>query len=159
MALLRFLWRVARRRWVMRLLLWLAVRLVRLFGWRRSVKLVFRQRRRFRFVAVGMWRATVGLLRFGMSAWILIGWIRKHGPRALGHGKGTLRSQVSPELGRLRAADPPWPLDRRRHARTNFSSRLARRRDELRRSVLVAVGVDPGWRPKRKPPRPRHDRN
>ncbi len=151
MTVLRFFWRAVRRRPVLRVLLWIVVRLIGWFGWRRSVKLVFRQRRRGLAIALGLWRATVGLLRLGRLAWILIGWIRQHSPRLLGHRKETLQSQLFPERRGLRAPDTARSLHVRGTVGPNVSSRLARRRDELRRSVLAAIGVDPEWRPKRKP--------
>lgn len=117
MAFIGLLWRVLRRRWARRALLWLVVRLLRLFGWRRAVKLLFRGRSRWRVLAAGLWRATVRLLRVGRAALILAGW---------------------------RKTPSAKPL------RTGMRRRLARRRDDLRRAALAAVGVDPEWRPARK---------
>lgn len=128
MGFITLLWRLVRRRWVRRVLFWLVVRLLRLFGWRRVVKLLFRGRGGWRALLVGTWRAAVRLLRVGKSALLLVGWTRARAPRRLGHGGG----------GGSRSAVVSWRL----------SSRIARRRDELRRSLFAAVGVDPEWRPK-----------
>lgn len=149
MAFLRFLWRSIRRRPVLRLLLRTVLRLVRWFGWWRSAKLVFRQRRHGYAGAVALWRASLRLLRLGRAAWFLIGWIRRHGPRLFAHGKETLGFQVLAERRRLRAPGTASVL-RIRTVRPNLTSRMARHRDELRRSVLSAMGVDPEWRPNRK---------
>lgn len=149
MGFFRLLWRLARRRWVRRVLLWLVVRLIRLFGWRRAVKLLFRGRRRWRFLALGVWRAAVRLLRLGRSAWVLIGWVGARTPRRLVDGREARRAPVLLGGWRLRAADALGIRPLPREVRTSLPSRLARRRDELRRAVLTAVGVDPEWRPAR----------
>lgn len=117
MALIGLLWRVLRRRWTRRVLFWLVVRLIRLFGLRRAVRLLFSGRGRWRLLAGGLWRAAIRLLRAGGSLLALVGW-RK-----------------------ARAAKP---------LRTSLRTRLARRRHDLRRAALTAVGVDPEWRPARK---------
>ncbi len=88
MAFIALLWRLVRRRWVRQMLLWLVVRLLRLFGWRRAVKLAFRERRHWRTLAVGAWRAAVGLLRVGRAAFILLGWLRPRVWRPLRQGTG-----------------------------------------------------------------------
>lgn len=48
MPFLRLLWRLARRRWARRVVLWFVFRVLRLLGWRRLLKLVLRQLRRAR---------------------------------------------------------------------------------------------------------------
>ena len=128
MGFIALLWRLVRRRWVRRVLFWVVARLLRLFGWRRVVKLLFRGRGGWRALLVGTWRAAVRLLRLGRSALLLIGWTRARAPLRLAHGAG----------GGSRPAVLSWSL----------SSRIARRRDELRRSLFAAVGVDPEWRPR-----------
>jgi|SRR5579875_1646367 len=147
MAFLRLVWWVCRRRWVRRAVLWLVARLIRMFGWRRAMKLLFRERRHWRFAAMGAWRAAVRLLRWGRSAWLLIGWVRAHMPRRL--GGGTSRSQLSSGSWR-RLADAQLALHQRGARRAGLRPQLARRRDSIRRSILGAIGVDPDWRPARK---------
>jgi hypothetical protein len=138
------IWRVARRRWVRRVLIWMVMRLVRLFGWRRALRLVFGERGRWRLAALGVWRATVWLLRLGRSAKALLGWVSSHVPRSL--AGQTLRVPLVIGSWRLLGADAHRPGK----LRADLPRRLAHRRDNLRRSILVAVGVDPAWRPKRK---------
>lgn len=148
MPFIRLLWRLARRRWVRRVLFWIVVRLIRLFGWRRAVRLLVRGRGRWRLVALGVWRATVRLIRVGRPDLLLIGWLRGRATRSLGDGMGhTSRSSGSPRRRRLRAADAVSIIRDSRGLRTRLPSRLAHRRDDLRRSILAAVGVDPEWRP------------
>ena len=129
MAFITLLWRLVRRRWVRRMLLWLVVRLLRLFGWRRVVRLLARGRGGWRLLALGAWRTAIRLLRLGRSVLVLIGWAGARTPR---------------RLGRRRARN----AKQRKALSRSFSSRVAHRRDNLRRSLLAAVGVDPGWRPK-----------
>ena len=153
MAFIALLWRLVRRRWVRQMLLWLVVRLLRLFGWRRAVKLAFRERRHWRTLAVGAWRAAVGLLRVGRAAFILLGWLRPRVWRPLRQGTtyALRRSTVAPAPRRLRAGDEQSVLRLSPTLRAKWAPRVARRRDEVRRSLLAAVGVDPYWRPARKP--------
>lgn len=148
MVFLHFVWRLVRRRWVRRLLLWLVVRLIRVFGWRRAAQLLLRGRGRWRVLAVGLWGAAVLLLRVGRSALMLAGWLRARSSPSLAHRiTGALRSTVVPKRQRLPAADTrsAWQLGE--GLRTTLPSRVARRRDDIRRSVLGAFGVDPDWRP------------
>jgi hypothetical protein len=149
MALLRLLWRLLRRRRLARVLLWVVTRLIRLFGWRRAVKVVFRNRRYLRITGIGAWRATVRLLRMGRSAWRLLGWIREHGPQLLAGGRKALRLTTGHSHRGGHAALRP-----RAHptatVRKNLMSRVLHRRDVVRGSLLTAVGMDPNWRPDRK---------
>jgi hypothetical protein len=147
MFFIRLLWRLARRRWVRRFLVWLVIRLIRLFGWRRTVKLLFRGRRRWRVLAMGAWRATVRLLRMGRPALMLIGWLRTEAPRQLGDGiSDRPGSRVVRRRRRSWAAEALF-LKLPESIRTDLPPRLAHRRDELRRSVFAAVGADPNWQP------------
>lgn len=150
--LLRFAWRVIWRRPIFKMLLWVVLTLVRRFGWRRSAKFAFAQRRRGYAAVRGLWRAAVRLLRLGRSVWTLIAWVRRNLPRLLrGGGTQALRSASVPQDRRLRAPYVTRSLDTQRPVRPNLSSRVARRRDEVRRSLLAAMGVDPNWRPNRQP--------
>jgi hypothetical protein len=143
-----FVWRLVRRRWVRRVLLWLVVRLIRLFGWRRAVRLLFRGRGRWRLLAVGVWRAVVLLLRVGRSALMLAGRVRARSSPSLTHRTpAVLRSTVVPKRRRLTAADTRSVRQLGEELRRTLPSRVARRRDDIRRSVLAALGVDPNWRP------------
>ena len=123
MVVLRIIWRMVRHRWTRRILVWVVVRLIRLFGWRRAVKLLFRGRGRWRLLAAALWRAAVRLLRVGRRVLILTG---RPGP------------------GRQRLMENRAKHDR---GKRGWRRRIALRRDELRRSALAAVGVDPEWRP------------
>ena len=169
MVFLRFAWRLASRRWARRvllwlivrltrwvgwrravrlLLLWLVVRLIRLFGWQRAVRLLFRGASHWRLLVAAVWRATVLLLRAGRSALTLAGWARARRSASLNHRTtNALRSTGSPEPRRLSAADRRSGGQLVQELRTTLPSRVARRRDEIRRSVLAAFGVDPNWRP------------
>jgi hypothetical protein len=131
------------------MLFWLVTRLIRLFGWRRAVKMVFRNRRHLRLAVIGGWRATVRLLRLGRSAWRLLGWIREHGPQLLTGGRKALRLGAGPNHRGGHAALRPraYPTGT---FRTNLTSRVLHRRDKVRGSLLAAVGMDPNWRPDRK---------
>ncbi len=165
MAFIALLWRLARSRWARRMLFWLVLRLLRWFGWRRAAKLAFRGRRHWRILAVGAWRAAVRLLRLGRLTFILLGWLGPRAWRVLRPStRHTLqRSTVVPTHRRLRAGDEqsalrlpptlrvPRTLRVPPTVRADWAPRLARRRDEVRRSLLAAVGVDPNWRPARKP--------
>ena len=169
MAFLRFAWRLGSRRWARRVLFWLIVRLSRLVGWRRAVRLlllwivvrligVFGWRRALRLLVRGashwrllvaaVWRATVLLLRAGRSALMLAGWARSRRAASLNHRPTyALRSAAGPKPRRLTAADRRSGGQLVQELRTTLPSRVARRRDEIRRSVLAAFGVDPNWRP------------
>jgi len=148
MVFLRLLWRLVRARWVRRVLFWLVFRLIRMFGWRRAVRLVFRERARWRSLAVGAWRAAVLLLRVGRSALMLAGWLRARATALLNHRTTyVLRSAGASERRRLSAAGTRQGLQTRQARPSTLSSRVARRRDDIRRSVLAAIGVDPNWRP------------
>jgi hypothetical protein len=169
MVSLRFAWRLARHRWARRvllwliarlsrwvrwrrgmrlLLLWLVVRLIRLFGWRRAVRLLARGAGHWRLLLAAVWRATVLLLRAGRSALMLAGWARAHRSASLDHRRtNALGSTVSPKPRRLSVADSRSGRQLLQELRTTLPSRVARRRDEIRRSVLAAFGVDPDWRP------------
>jgi hypothetical protein len=169
MVFLRFAWRLASRRWTRRvllwlivrltrwvgwrravrlLLLWLVVRLIRLFGWRRAVRLLFRGASHWRLLVAAVWRATVLLLRAGRSALTLAGWARARRSASLNHRTtNALRSTDSPKPRRLSTADRRSGGQLVQELRTTLPSRVARRRDEIRRSLLAAFGVDPNWRP------------
>jgi hypothetical protein len=169
MVSLRFAWRLARRRRVRKVLLWLVsrltrrlgwrravrlvllwlvVRLIRLFGWRRAVRLLFRGASHWRLVLAAVWRATVLLLRAGRSALMLAGWARARRSALLNHRTtDALRSTVSPKPRHLSAADRRSGGQLVEELRRTLPLRVARRRDEIRRSVLAAFGVDPNWRP------------
>lgn len=149
--LVRLLWRLIRRRWLRRLLLWLGVRLIRKSGWRRTAKLLFRGRRHWRLLAKSAWRTALGLLLLGRLAFRLIGWLGAHRPRSLGGQKPRkgLRTRVVPRLG---AAEAQSTHRLGVERRTTLQRRVAQRRDVIRRSLLSAVGVDPNWRPARRPP-------
>lgn len=169
MAFLRFAWRLARRRWARRVLLWLTVRLtrwvgwrravrllllwltfrlIRLFGWRRAMRLLFRGASHWRLLVTAVWRATVLLLRAGRSALTLTGRVRAHRSASLNRRTThALRSTVSPEPRRISAADRRSGGQLVQELRTTLPLRVARRRDEIRRSLLAAFGVDPNWRP------------
>lgn len=147
MVVFRLLWRVIRRRWVRRVLFWIIVRLLRLFGWRRVVRLLFRGRWRWRAIASGLWRVAVGLLRMARSL-LMLGGARTRSSRPLGHRtRAGLRSGVGPRRRRLESGGTPRARQLRRRLRTRLAPELARRRDDLRRAVLASVGVDPDWQP------------
>ncbi len=59
MTLITLFWRLGRRRWMRRVLLWLVVRLIRLFGWRRAVRFALRGSGRSRLLLLALWRATI----------------------------------------------------------------------------------------------------
>ena len=145
MAFIGLLWRLARRRWVRRLLVWLVIRLLRLFGWRRVVRLLFRGRTPWRVLAAGVWRAAVWLLRRSPVLIPLV-WPRARALRRLTRPGDTRRSGflTTPQP---QGAGASWTLQLSRSVRANMSPRLARRRDEIRRSLFAAVGVDPDWMP------------
>jgi hypothetical protein len=169
MAFLRFAWRLASRRWARRvllwlivrltrwvgwrravrlLLLWLVVRLIRLFGWRRAVRLLFRGASHWRLLVEAVRRATVLLLRAGRTTLTLAGWARARRSASLNHRTpDALRSTDSPKPRRLPAADKRSGGQLAQELRTTLPLRVARRRDEIRRSLLAAFGVDPNWRP------------
>jgi hypothetical protein len=169
MVFLRFAWRLASRRWARRmllwltvrltrwvggrravrlLLLWLTVRLIRLFGWRRAMRLLFRGVSHWLLLVAAVWRASVLLLRAGRSALTLAGRARAHRSASLNRRTtNALRSTVSPKPRRLSAADSRSGGQLVQELRTTLPSRVARRRDEIRRSLLAAFGVDPNWRP------------
>jgi hypothetical protein len=152
MVMLRVLWRLVRHRWTRKILLWVAVRLLRLFGWRRALKLLFRGRGRWRLLAVGVWRVAVRLLRVGRSALTLSGWPRARRRPLLGHGKhsrhgATLGSTLRPRLTHDAKRSTLRPRLTHGAKRSTLGPRLARRRDELRRLALTALGIDPDWRP------------
>src|SRR5579875_46477 len=126
MALIGLLWRLARRRWVRRVLVWLMVRLIRLFGLRRVVRLLFRGRTPWRMLATGLWRATVWLLRRG-TILIPLATPRAHILRRLGRGSAdSRRSILMPRGQRPHPADTPWTLQLSRSVRTNLAPRVAR---------------------------------
>ena len=169
MVFLRFIWRLVRRRRARRvllwlivrmtrwvglrravrlLLLWLVVRLIRLFGWRRAARLLLRSASRWRLLVAAAWRAARLLLRAGGSTLMLAGWVGARRSASLNHRTiGALRSTVSPKPRRLSAADMRSGGQLVQELRTTLPSRVARRRDEIRRSILAAFGVDPDWRP------------
>jgi hypothetical protein len=120
MAFIGLLWRLVRARWTRRILFWLIGRVVRWFGWRRSLRMLFKGSR-WRRVALGMWRVATWLLRASRFTLGLLA------------GRGHRRRQR---------------LDRGRSPNMrSWGPRLARRRDKVRRSLLAAAGVDPEWRP------------
>jgi hypothetical protein len=169
MVLLRLIWRLVRRRrarkvllwltvrvtrWVglrravRLLLLWLVVRLIGLFGWRRAGRLLLRGASRWRLLVAAVRRAAGLLLRAGRSALMLAGWVGARRSASLNHRTiGALRSTNSPKPRRLPAADMRPAGQLVQELRTTLPSRVARRRDEIRRSILAAFGVDPDWRP------------
>jgi hypothetical protein len=149
--LVRLLWRLVRRRWLRRLLFWLGVRMVRKSGWRRTARLLFRGRRHWRLLVKVVWRATLGVLLLSRRTFRLIGWLRAHRPRSLGgqHPRKALRTRAVP---RLRAADARSGRQSAGEPRITLKRRVAQRRDVIRRSLLASVGVDPNWRPARRPP-------
>ena len=134
MAFLRFAWRLARRRWARRvllwltvrltrwvgwrravrlLLLWLTVRLIRLFGWRPAMRLLFRGASHWRLLVVAVWRATVLMLRASRSALTLAGRARHTGQRHSTAEQLTLCVRQSVRnLGsyRRQIGDPPGKL-------------------------------------------------
>ena len=169
MVFLRFVWRLASRRWARRallwlvvrlsrwvgwrravrlLLLWLVVRLIRWFGWGRAARLLLRGASHWRLLVAAVWRATVLMLRAGRSALTLAGWVRARRSAALNHRTThALSSTVTARPRLLSAADMRSGGQLVKELRTTLPSRVARRRDEIRRSVLAAIGVDPNWRP------------
>jgi hypothetical protein len=169
MVFLRFIWRLVRRRRARRvllwlivrvarwvglrravrlLLLWLVVRVIRLFGWRRVARLLLRSAGRWRLLVAAVRRAAGLLLRAGASALMLAGWVEARRSASLNHRTiGALRSTVSSKPRRLPAADMRSGVQLAQELRTTWPSRVARRRDEIRRSILAAFGVDPNWRP------------
>ena len=134
MFVIRLLWRLLRRRWLRRLLFWLAVRVIKLFGWRRAGRLVLRGRGRWRLLALGAWRGAVRLLRLGRAALLVIGWAARASQRLSSGKRAAPFAAHLPTRGRARAG----------HRR----GRLARRRDELWRAALTTFGLDPEWRPR-----------
>jgi len=149
----RLLRRLFGRRWLRRLVLWLVARQVRKSGWRATAKFLFRGRRHLRALIVASWRSTIGLFRLGRRVIHVIGWIRAHTPRALRQQtQKSLRARVVPRLA-AGQAHPTRELSR--ELRNTLPRRVAHRRDVIRRSLFAAVGVDPNWRPARKPPRER----
>lgn len=149
--LVRLLGRLLRRRWLRRLLFWLGGRLVRRSGWRRTARMLFRGRSHWRPLAKGVWRAALALLTLGRLTYRLIGWLGAHRPRALGGhtSRKSLRTRVVPRLGAA-GGQPGHRLAV--EPRTTLKRRVAHRRDVIRRSLLASVGVDPNWRPARRPP-------
>ena len=169
MVFLRFFWRLVRRRRTRRvlmwlivrvarwvgvrravrlLLLWLVVHLIHLFGWRRAARLLLRSASRWRLLVTAVWRAAGLVLRAGRSALMLTGWVGARRSVSLDHRTTrALHSTVTPKPRRLSAADMRSGGQLVQDLRTNLPSRVARRRDEIRRSVLAAFGVDPNWRP------------
>jgi hypothetical protein len=169
MGFLRFIWRLVKRRRARRvllwlivrvtrwvglrravrlLLLWLVVRLIHLFGWRRAARLLLRSASHWRLLVAAVRRAAGLLLRAGRSALMLAGWVGARRSASLNHRTtGALRSTVSPKPRRLSAADTRSGGQLVQGLRTTLPSRVARRRDEIRRSILAAFGVDPDWRP------------
>jgi hypothetical protein len=151
--LVRLLRRLFGRRWLRRLVLWFVARQVRKSGWRGTAKFLFRGRRHVRALIVALWRSTIGLFRLGRRLIHLIGWIRAHKPRALGQQTHkSLRARVVPRLA-PGEAHPTRQLSR--ELRNTLPRRVAHRRDVMRRSLFAAVGIDPNWRPARRPPRER----
>jgi hypothetical protein len=170
MAFLRFIWRLVRRRRLARrvllwlivhvtrwvglrravrlLLLWLVVRLIHWFGWRRAARLLLRGASHWRLLVAAVRRAAGLLLRAARSALMLAGWVGARRSASLNHRTvGALRSTVTPKPRRLSAADMRSGGQLVQELRTTLPSRIARRRDEIRRSILAAFGVDPNWRP------------
>ena len=145
--LARFVRQLFREPWFRRLLAWLLVRQVRRSGVRGTAKLLLRGAR---LLLTASWRTTLGLFRLGRGVIRLIGWLDAHRPRALGQrDQRSLRARIILALPASRVATAgayPLPL------RTPLSRRVAHRRDVIRRSLLAAVGVDPNWRPARRPP-------
>jgi hypothetical protein len=149
----RLLRRIFGRRWLRRLVLWLLARQVRRSGWRGTAKFLFREVRHLRALMAASWRAAIGLLWLGRRIVHLIGWIRAHTPRALGQQTHkSLRARIVPRLAAGEAA-PTRQLSR--ELRNTLPRRVAHRRDVIRRSLFAAVGIDPNWRPARRPPRER----
>jgi len=148
MVFIRLFWRVVRRRWVRRFLLWIVLRLLRAFGWRRAVRLLFRGRNPWRVLALGAWRAAVRVLRLGRATLLMIAWARERRSQPLGPGTRAARlSAGTPARRRLQAAYAQRSSQLPQDLRTQWRPRLARRRDHLRRSVFAAIGMDPDWRP------------
>ena len=139
--------RLIRQRWFRRLLAWLLMRQVRRSGVRGTAKLLLRG---VRLLLTASWRTTLGLFRLGRRVVRLIGWLDAHRPGALGRRRQrSLRARIVlalPAAHSAAAAQHPAQL------RSPLSRRVAHRRDVIRRSLLAAVGVDPNWRPARRPP-------
>jgi hypothetical protein len=157
----RLPWHLARQarrllgsRWLRRLVLWWLGRKVRQSGWRGTARYLWDQRGLLRTLAAASWRATVGAFRLGRRIVRLIAWVHAHTPRGLGQrARGSLHARVVPGLTAGDAdSDRRLPLVLRPRSRTPMSRRVAHRRDVIRRSLLASVGVDPNWRPARKPP-------
>jgi hypothetical protein len=117
--LISFFWWLARHRLTRRVLLWIVVRLIRRFGLRRSLKLLFGGRRRWRFLALGAWRAAVMLLRVGRTV------LRLAGPQARARRGLDRRTPLTRRLARRRdrirrsvlaaaGVDPNWRPPSRR---------------------------------------------
>lgn len=147
MAFLGLIWRLVRRRWVRRMLFWIAARLIRWFGLRRTVRLLFRDRSRWRVLAVAVWRATGLLLRAARSVLMLAGWRGARSALSSYRTSDALSSAAAPRRRRLPETGmrSSWQLGH--DLRANLPSRVARHRDGIRRSVLAALGIDPNWRP------------
>jgi hypothetical protein len=157
--LVRLPWRLARlprrlvrSRWFRRLVLWWLGRKVRESGWRGTARFLLSQRGHLRRLVVASWRATVGVFRLGRRIARLIAWVHAHTPRTLGRrSRKSLRATFVPGLTTGdKGSERRLALASQR--RTPMSRRVAHRRDVIRRSFLTAVGVDPNWRPARKPP-------
>ena len=145
--LARLLGELFRERWFRRLLAWLLVRQVRRSGVRGTAKLLARG---VRLLLKASWRTTLGMFWLGKRVIHLIGWLDQHRPAMLARrSQRSLRARII--LG-LPASRSPTTADHRAQKRAPISRRVAHRRDVIRRSLLSAVGVDPNWRPARKPP-------